>query len=135
MWDKCGMARNKKGLEEAIEEIKKLREEFWKDVRVTGDKNEFNPELEKAGRVADFLELGELMCMDALNRNESCGGHFREEFQTEEGEANRDDANYSYVAAWQNRQVNVRKQNTCKKYWQKIINAQKEKHKHSSIVI
>ena len=102
MWDKCGMARNKKGLEEAIEEIKKLREEFWKDVRVTGDKNEFNPELEKAGRVADFLELGELMCMDALNRNESCGGHFREEFQTEEGEANRDDANYSYVAAWQN---------------------------------
>ncbi len=103
MWDKCGMARNKKGLEEAIEEIKKLREEFWKDVRVTGDKNEFNPELEKAGRVADFLELGELMCIDALNRNESCGGHFREEFQTEEGEANRDDANYAYVAAWENK--------------------------------
>lgn len=103
MWNKCGMARNEKGLKEAIEEIKKLREEFWKDVRVTGDKNEFNPELEKAGRVADFLELGELMCIDALNRNESCGGHFREEFQTEEGEANRDDANFAYVAAWENK--------------------------------
>jgi succinate dehydrogenase / fumarate reductase, flavoprotein subunit len=101
MWDKCGMARNEKGLKEAIQEIKALREEFWKDVRVTGEANEFNPELEKAGRVADFIELGELMCMDALNRNESCGGHFREEFQTEEGEANRDDANYAYVAAWE----------------------------------
>ncbi|HEX8516407.1 MAG TPA: fumarate reductase/succinate dehydrogenase flavoprotein subunit [Bacteroidia bacterium] len=101
MWDKCGMARNEKGLKEAIQEIKALREEFWRDVRVTGAPNEFNPELEKAGRVADFIELGELMCMDALNRNESCGGHFREEFQTEEGEANRDDANYAYVAAWE----------------------------------
>ncbi|MCE3279268.1 MAG: sdhA [Bacteroidetes bacterium] len=101
MWDKCGMARNENGLKEAIQEIKALREEFWKDVRVTGEANEFNPELEKAGRVADFIELGELMCMDALNRNESCGGHFREEFQTEEGEANRDDANYAYVAAWE----------------------------------
>jgi len=101
MWDKCGMARNENGLKEAIQEIKALREEFWKDVRVTGEPNEFNPELEKAGRVADFIELGELMCMDALNRNESCGGHFREEFQTEEGEANRDDANYAYVAAWE----------------------------------
>ncbi|MBI3883435.1 MAG: FAD-binding protein, partial [Sphingobacteriales bacterium] len=101
MWSKCGMARNAKGLAEAIEEIKALRKEFWKDVRVTGEANEFNPELEKAGRVADFLELGELMCMDALNRNESCGGHFREEYQTEEGEANRDDANFSYVAAWE----------------------------------
>lgn len=103
MWDKCGMARNEKGLKEAIVEIKALREEFWKDVRVTGGPDEFNPELEKAGRVADFLELGELMCMDALQRNESCGGHFREEYQTEEGEANRDDANFAYVACWENR--------------------------------
>lgn len=103
MWDKCGMARNEKGLKEAIQEIRALREEFWKDVRVTGEANEFNPELEKAGRVADFLELGELMCMDALNRNESCGGHFREEYQTEEGEAKRDDENYAYVAAWENK--------------------------------
>jgi len=101
MWDKCGMARNAEGLKWAIESIRNLREEFWKDVRVPGDMNEFNPELEKAGRVADFLELGELMCIDALHRNESCGGHFREEFQTEEGEAQRDDENFSYVAAWE----------------------------------
>jgi succinate dehydrogenase / fumarate reductase flavoprotein subunit len=101
MWDKCGMARNEKDLKEAIEEIKVLRAEFWKDVRIPGEANEFNPELEKAGRVADFLELGELMCIDALNRRESCGGHFREESQTEEGEAKRDDENFSYVAAWQ----------------------------------
>jgi succinate dehydrogenase / fumarate reductase flavoprotein subunit len=101
MWDKCGMARNEQGLKEAIQEIRQLREEFWKEVRVPGSANEMNPELEKAGRVADFLELGELMCIDALNRNESCGGHFREEFQTEEGEALRDDAKYSYVAAWE----------------------------------
>ncbi|MBL7929805.1 MAG: fumarate reductase/succinate dehydrogenase flavoprotein subunit [Bacteroidia bacterium] len=101
MWDKCGMARNEKGLKEAIQEIRALREEFWKDVRVPGSANEFNPELEKAGRVADFLELGELMCMDALQRNESCGGHFREEFQTEEGEAMRDDDKYAYVASWE----------------------------------
>lgn len=101
MWEKCGMARNEKGLKEAIVEIKALREEFWKDVRVPGTVNELNIELEKAGRVADFLELGELMCLDALNRNESCGGHFREEHQTEEGEALRDDENYSYVAAWE----------------------------------
>jgi len=107
MWEKCGMARNAAGLKQAIEEIKKLREEFWKDVRVTGDANEFNPELEKAGRVADFLELGELMCMDALNRNESCGGHFREEYQTEEGEAKRDDDNFAYVAAWENKGNNA----------------------------
>ena len=103
MWDKCGMARNEKGLEEAIQEIRVLREEFWTDLRVLGTPNEFNPELEKAGRVADFLELGELMCIDALNRNESCGGHFREEYQTDEGEANRDDVNFSYVAAWENK--------------------------------
>ncbi|MBV7532805.1 fumarate reductase/succinate dehydrogenase flavoprotein subunit [Chitinophaga sp. sic0106] len=101
MWDKCGMARNEQGLKEAIEEIKVLRGEFYKDVRIPGDENEFNPELEKAGRVADFLELGELMCIDALNRRESCGGHFREESQTEEGEAKRDDENFSYVAAWE----------------------------------
>ncbi len=103
MWDKCGMARNAEGLKVAIEEIKKLREEFWKDVRVPGAANEFNPELEKAGRVADFLELGELMCIDALNRNESCGGHFREEYQEADGEAKRDDQNYKYVAAWENK--------------------------------
>ena len=107
MWEKCGMARNANGLKEAIEEIKKVREEFWKDVRVTGEANEFNPELEKAGRVADFLELGELMCMDALNRNESCGGHFREEYQTKDGEALRDDDNFAYVAAWENKGNNT----------------------------
>src|SRR5207253_470043 len=101
MWDKCGMARNDKGLREAIQEIRQLREEFWKDVRVLGTPNEFNPELDKAGRVADFIELGELMCLDALNRKESCGGHFREEMQTPEGEALRDDSKYSYVAAWE----------------------------------
>jgi succinate dehydrogenase / fumarate reductase flavoprotein subunit len=101
MWDKCGMARNKEGLTAAIEEIKKLRAEFWKDVRVLGEANELNLELEKAARVADFLELGELMCIDALHRNESCGGHFREEFQTAEGEAKRDDDNFTYVAAWE----------------------------------
>jgi succinate dehydrogenase / fumarate reductase, flavoprotein subunit len=105
MWEKCGMARNKEGLEWAIAEIQKIREEFWKDVRVPGDANEFNPELEKANRVADFIELGELMCKDALNRNESCGGHFREEFQTEEGEAMRDDENYKYVAAWEMKEL------------------------------
>ncbi len=103
MWDKCGMARNDKGLKEAITEIRALREEFWKDVRVPGTANDFNPELEKAGRVADFIELGELMCMDALNRSESCGGHFREESQTEEGEAMRKDEEFAYVAAWENK--------------------------------
>jgi len=101
MWDKCGMARNEKGLKEAIAEIRALREEFWKDVCVPGSMNEFNPELEKAGRVADFLELGELMCMDALNREESCGGHFREESQTEDGEAERKDDRFAYVASWE----------------------------------
>lgn len=101
MWDKCGMARSEKGLIEAIAEIQALKNEFWSDVRILGDADEFNPELDKAGRVADFIELGELMCVDALNRNESCGGHFREEFQTEEGEALRDDENYMYVAAWE----------------------------------
>ena len=103
MWNKCGMARNEKGLKEAIAEIQALRADFYKNVRIPGSVNEFNPELDKAGRVADFLELGELMCVDALQRNESCGGHFREEYQTEEGEALRDDENYMYVSAWENK--------------------------------
>lgn len=101
MWNKCGMARNEKDLKSAIEEIRELRAEFWKDVRVPGTRNEFNEELAKAGRVADFLELGELFAKDALERTESCGGHFREESQTEEGEAKRDDENFKYVAAWE----------------------------------
>jgi succinate dehydrogenase / fumarate reductase, flavoprotein subunit len=100
MWDKCGMGRTEKGLTEAIQEIRALRAEFWENVRVLGDEKNMNTSLEMAGRVADFLEFGELMCLDALNRNESCGGHFREEFQTEEGEARRDDDAYAYVAAW-----------------------------------
>lgn len=101
MWDKCGMSRNAQGLREAIEEIRQLREEFWKDVRVPGVRDGMNPELEKAGRVADFLELAELMCHDALHREESCGGHFREEHQTEDGEALRHDDEFMYVGAWE----------------------------------
>ena len=101
MWDLVGMARNEKGLEQAIERIKVLREEFWKNVFVPGTNNSFNPEIEKALRLADFLELGEVMAYDAYNRNESCGGHFREEFQTEEGEAKRNDEEYTYVACWE----------------------------------
>lgn len=101
MWEKCGMARNAQGLQEAITEIQQLKKEFWSDVKIPGSINEMNTELDKAGRVADFIELGELMCKDALNRNESCGGHFREESQTEEGEAKRDDENYRYAAAWE----------------------------------
>ena len=101
MWNKCGMSRNEKDLLEAKKEIRALREDFWKNVFVPGQANELNPELEKAGRVADFLELGELMVDDALDRNESCGGHFREEYQTPEGEALRDDENYLYVSAWE----------------------------------
>lgn len=101
MWDKCGMARNEQGLKEAIEEIRALKKEFWSNVRIPGEINEFNPELDKANRVADFIELGELMCMDALQRNESCGGHFREEYQTEDGEALRQDDKYMFVAAWE----------------------------------
>jgi succinate dehydrogenase / fumarate reductase flavoprotein subunit len=101
MWDKVGMARNAQGLNEAIDEIAALREEFYRDVKVPGDMYSFNQELEKAMRVADFLELGELFAKDALHRNESCGGHFREEYQTEEGEAQRDDENFAYVAAWE----------------------------------
>ncbi len=101
MWDKCGMARNAEGLKQAIQELQDLKKEFWSDVKIPGEVEEFNPELDKAGRVADFIELGELMCKDALDREESCGGHFREEFQTEEGEALRDDEKFMYVANWE----------------------------------
>jgi len=101
MWNKCGMARNAKELKEAMDEIAELRKDFWENVKVTGAADTKNQELEKAGRVADFLELGELFAKDALERNESCGGHFREEYQTPEGEALRDDENYTYVAAWE----------------------------------
>ncbi len=100
MWDKCGMSRNAKGLSEAIEEIKGLREEYWNEVKVPGDNNELNQSLEKAMRVADFMELAELMCIDALAREESCGGHFREEFATPEGEALRNDEKFSFVSCW-----------------------------------
>ena len=101
VWEYCGMARTAQGLQKAAGMIAELRADYWKNVKVLGSNEEFNQSLEKAGRVADFFELAELMCVDALNRNESCGGHFREEFQTPEGEALRDDANYSYVAAWE----------------------------------
>jgi len=100
IWSKCGMSRNKEGLEEALREIPKLRDQFWREVKITGSGEELNQTLERAGRVADFFELGELMCLDALQRNESCGGHFREEYQ-ENGEALRDDEHFSYVAAWE----------------------------------
>jgi succinate dehydrogenase / fumarate reductase flavoprotein subunit len=100
MWEYCGMARSAEGLTKARKLIQDLRKEFWSDVRVPGSLTEFNPELDKAGRVADFIELGELMVIDALNRNESCGGHFRVEYQ-DEGEAKRDDENYRYAAAWE----------------------------------
>ena len=101
MWEKCGMSRNEEGLKEAISEIQELRKEFYEKVRVPGTASEFNPELEKASRVADFLELGEMMCLDALTRSESCGGHFREESQTQDGEALRDDENFTFVSAWE----------------------------------
>jgi len=101
MWDKCGMSRSQSGLEEALEAIPKLRESFWNEVSVTGTAGEFNQVLERAGRVADFMELGELMCRDALQRTESCGGHFREEYQTEESEAKRDDTHQQHVTAWE----------------------------------
>jgi succinate dehydrogenase / fumarate reductase, flavoprotein subunit len=101
IWDKCGMGRSAEGLKQAIKEVQQLKQEFWSDVRIPGSINEMNPELDKANRVADFIELGELMCVDALNREESCGGHFREEHQTEEGEALRHDDKYMYVAAWE----------------------------------
>jgi succinate dehydrogenase / fumarate reductase flavoprotein subunit len=101
LWEKCGMARNEAGLKEALKRIPALREEFWKNVNVTGENGELNQALEYAGRVADFMEFAELLCLDALQRRESCGGHFREEFQTPDGEAKRDDDNFSYVAAWE----------------------------------
>jgi succinate dehydrogenase / fumarate reductase flavoprotein subunit len=101
MWEKCGMARNATGLREALEEIPRLREAFWREVNVPGSDRELNQALERAGRVADFFELAELMCRDALHREESCGGHFREEHQTEDGEARRDDERFAYVAAWE----------------------------------
>ncbi len=101
IWDKCGMARSEEGLKHAIAEVQALKKEFWSDVRIPGEINSMNPELDKAGRVADFIELGELMCLDALTRNESCGGHFREEFQTPDGEALRDDQQYMFVSAWE----------------------------------
>ena len=100
MWDYVGMARNEKGLKYVLAEIEKLKKQFYNNVNVPGD-HIFNPELEKAGRLADFLELGQLMAIDALNRNESCGGHFREEYQTEENEALRNDKDFSYVSAWE----------------------------------
>jgi succinate dehydrogenase / fumarate reductase flavoprotein subunit len=101
MWEYCGMARTAEGLKHAKAEIQKLRAEFWQDLKITGTGEELNQALENAGRVADFLELGELMVDDAFARNESCGGHFREEYQTPEGEALRDDEHFAYVAAWE----------------------------------
>jgi succinate dehydrogenase / fumarate reductase flavoprotein subunit len=100
LWEKCGMARSEAGLKEALKRIPELREEFWRNVNVTGGNSELNQALEYAGRVADFMEFAELLCEDALHRRESCGGHFRVEFQTPDGEAKRDDENFSYVAAW-----------------------------------
>ena len=101
MWDYCGMSRTAEGLTKARGLIKELKAEFWSNVRITGESEELNQSLEAAGRIADFIELGALMIEDALNRDESCGGHFREEFQTPEGEALRDDADFAYVAAWE----------------------------------
>jgi succinate dehydrogenase / fumarate reductase flavoprotein subunit len=101
LWEYCGMARSEKGLQTALAKIPALREEFWRNVSVLGSGEEINQSLEKAGRVADFLELGELLCRDALERRESCGGHFREEYQTPDGEALRDDAQFTHVAAWE----------------------------------
>ena len=103
IWNECGMARTEAGLKQAIKDLANLKEEFWSDVKIPGAINEMNPELDKAGRVADFIELGQLMCIDALERKESCGGHFREEYQTPDGEALRDDTNFMYVAAWENK--------------------------------
>ena len=103
IWNECGMSRNEAGLKQAIADLQALKKEFWSDLRIPGEINEYNPELDKANRVADFIELGELMCVDALAREESCGGHFREEYQTPEGEALRDDEKFMYVAAWENK--------------------------------
>jgi succinate dehydrogenase / fumarate reductase flavoprotein subunit len=104
LWDKCGMARNEAGLRQALNQIPAIRQEFWENVNVPGSGEDLNQSLEKAGRVADYLEFAELFVMDALHRNESCGGHFREEFQTPEGEAKRDDSKFCYVAAWQHQE-------------------------------
>jgi succinate dehydrogenase / fumarate reductase flavoprotein subunit len=101
LWDQCGMGRTAQGLQQAIESIRALRKEFWENVRVLGSAESFNQNLEHAGRVADFLEFGELLASDALHRKESCGGHFREEYQTPENEAKRDDENFCYAAAWE----------------------------------
>jgi succinate dehydrogenase / fumarate reductase flavoprotein subunit len=101
MWEKCGMGRTEASLKEALRRIPEIRAEFWENVNVPGESADLNQNLEMAGRVVDFMELGELLCLDALHRNESCGGHFREEYQTEEGEALRDDEHFAYVAAWQ----------------------------------
>jgi succinate dehydrogenase / fumarate reductase flavoprotein subunit len=101
LWDECGMARSRDSLTRALERIPRIEEAFWRDLRVSGSGEELNQELEKAGRVADYFELAELMCLDALHRNESAGGHFRVEYQTEDGEAARNDAEYAYVAAWE----------------------------------
>jgi succinate dehydrogenase / fumarate reductase flavoprotein subunit len=107
LWENCGMARNEKGLKKALAKIPALREEFWKNVNVLGDGEALNPALERAGRVADFIEFAELLCTDALHRQESCGGHFREEYQTEDGEAKRNDDKFAYVAAWEFKGVGV----------------------------
>ena len=104
MWDNVGMSRTEDSLNKALALIPELKEEFWNNINIPGKNTELNPELEKAGRLADFIELGELMARDALSRKESCGGHFREEYQTDENEAKRDDENYSYVAAWEHTQ-------------------------------
>jgi succinate dehydrogenase / fumarate reductase flavoprotein subunit len=101
MWDQCGMSRTESGLKKAIQDINSLKDRYYQDVRVMGEPNALNPELEKAGRVGDFIELAGLMCRDALERNESCGGHFREEYQTPDNEAKRDDDNFCHVAAWE----------------------------------
>ena len=101
MWDNVGMSRSRESLQSALNIIPKIRDEFINNINIPGTQNEFNPELEKAGRLGDFIDLGELMARDALNREESCGGHFREEHQTEENEALRNDENYAYVAAWE----------------------------------
>ena len=101
MWDYCGMVRNEEGLKKALVLIKELKEEFWKDLLIPGTYSELNQELEKAGRVADYFELTDLLVTDALNRNESCGAHFREEYQTPDGEAKRNDKEFTYVAAWE----------------------------------
>lgn len=101
MWDYCGMVRNEEGLKKAANMVRELKEEFWTDLKISGSLSDLNQELEKAGRVADFFELANLMITDALNRTESCGAHFREESQTPDGEAKRDDENFSYVAAWE----------------------------------